>query len=223
MKFLKSLYIHNQFYIYISINAICFLVSYWIKILYPIAWILTLILSVLFLADLIVLYRFNKGLHARRILPEKFSNSDQNPVAITITNQYPFSIYTEVIDELAVQFQKRDFKYLHTIKTNQTHDFNYMVRPVSRGEYVFGNLNVYASSFLKIIKRKYQFQKHQMVAVYPSFIQMQQYDFLAISNKLTQFGFKKIRKIGNSQTSEQIKDYVQGDDFRTVNWKATAK
>ena len=55
------------------------------------------------------------------------------------------------------------------------------------------------------------------------FIQMQQYDFLAISNNLTQFGLKKIRRIGHTQEFEQIKEYVQGDDIRTVNWKATAK
>ena len=59
--------------------------------------------------------------------------------------------------------------------------------------------------------------------VYPSFIQMQKYDFLAISNQLTELGLKKIRRIGNTSEFEQIKDYVKGDDFRTVNWKATAK
>ena len=52
---------------------------------------------------------------------------------------------------------------------------------------------------------------------------MQKYDFLAISNQLTQFGLKKIRRIGNTSEFEQIKDYTNGDDIRTVNWKATAK
>src|SRR5690606_16946889 len=127
------------------------------------------------------------------------------------------------IDELPIQFQKRDFSYQSTVNPNQNIDFNYSVRPVDRGEYVFGHLNVYTSSKLKIVKRKYQFQNEQMVAVYPSFIQMQKYDFLAISNNLTEFGLKKIRRIGNTSEFEQIKDYVHGDDFRTVNWKATAK
>jgi uncharacterized protein (DUF58 family) len=46
---------------------------------------------------------------------------------------------------------------------------------------------------------------------------------MAISNYLTEFGLKKIRRIGNTSEFEQIKDYVKGDDFRTVNWNATAK
>lgn len=124
---------------------------------------------------------------------------------------------------MPVQFQKRDFEHRTRISKNESIDFQYNLRPVERGEYVFGNLIVFASSFLKIAKRKYVFQKDQMVPVYPSIIQMQQYDFLAISNKLTQFGLKKIRRIGHTQEFEQIKEYVQGDDIRTINWKATAK
>jgi uncharacterized protein (DUF58 family) len=46
---------------------------------------------------------------------------------------------------------------------------------------------------------------------------------LAISNRLSEIGIKKIRRIGHSMEFEQIKEYVQGDDMRTLNWKATAR
>ena len=52
---------------------------------------------------------------------------------------------------------------------------------------------------------------------------MKKYEFLAISNKLTTVGLKKIRRIGHTLEFEQIKNYVIGDDVRTINWKATAK
>lgn len=208
---------------YLATIAVCFLLSYWMTILYPIAWIALIIITVLFVVDMLLLYRFKQAILSRRLLPDKFSNGDENPISITITNNYPFQLFIEVIDELPIQFQKRDFLYKISLESREVHDFNYSVRPLERGEYFFGNLNIYASSKLKIVKRKYQFQNEQMVTVYPSFIQMQKYDFLAISNNLTAGGLKKIRKIGNTQEFEQIKDYVQGDDFRTVNWKATAK
>ncbi|MGB1209886.1 MAG: DUF58 domain-containing protein [Lacinutrix venerupis] len=223
MKFIKSLYLHNGFFVYLASAAVCFLLSYWIPMLYPIAWIITTVIIVLFLMDLLLLYRIKDPISARRLLPEKFSNSDENPVPITITNKYPFKAEISIIDELPIQFQKRDFYYVTTLNPNEVHDFTYSVRPVERGEYYFGYLNVFCSSSLKIVKRKFKFQNEQMVAVYPSFIQMQKYDFLAMSNNLTEFGLKKIRRIGNTSEFEQIKDYVQGDDFRTVNWKATAK
>ena len=46
---------------------------------------------------------------------------------------------------------------------------------------------------------------------------------LAFSNKIFEYGLKKIRRIGHTMEFEQIKDYVQGDDLRNINWKATAK
>jgi uncharacterized protein (DUF58 family) len=44
-----------------------------------------------------------------------------------------------------------------------------------------------------------------------------------LSNNLFQYGVKKIRRIGHTMEFEQIKEYVPGDDIRTLNWKATAK
>ena len=223
MKFLKSLYIHKQFYYYLAVTSVCFLMSYWIPVLFAVAWIITVIISVLLILDITMLYQPKEAIKARRILPDKFSNSDNNPVPITIKNDYGFKVFLDVIDELPIQFQKRDFLYKTALTPKQTHDFEYLVRPVERGEYYFGNLNIYVSSLLKIVKRRYRFQKNQLVMVYPSIIQMQKYDFLAISNTLTEIGLKKIRRIGHTSEFEQIKDYVLGDDFRTVNWKATAK
>jgi uncharacterized protein (DUF58 family) len=46
---------------------------------------------------------------------------------------------------------------------------------------------------------------------------------MAISNRLSEFGIKKVRRIGHSTEFEQIKEYVTGDDIRTINWKATAR
>tara|TARA_R110000751_G_scaffold76447_1_gene154207 strand:+ start:64680 stop:65879 length:1200 start_codon:yes stop_codon:yes gene_type:complete len=177
----------------------------------------------LFFLDLYFLYATPNAIKAHRNLPRKLSNSDQNILSVHLNSKYPFKTEVSIIDELPVQFQKRDFEHKSLLQKGEPHYFEYSVRPVERGEYVFGNLIVFASSPLRIIKRKFVFQKDQMVPVYPSIIQMQQYDFLATSNRLTEFGLKKIRRIGHTQEFEQIKEYIKGDDVRTINWKATAK
>ncbi len=223
MKFSKALYIHNAFFTYIAVLCASFILSYWISDIYPIAWLLTLVLLGLFLFDIFILFSSSEGIKAQRALPKKLSNSDVNPIQIQFESFYPFKTHITIIDELPVQFQKRDFNYSTVTIKGEKKQFDYSVRPVDRGEYFFGNLNVYASSPLRIIKRRFVFQKDHMVPVYPSIIQMQQYDFLAISNRLSEIGLKKIRKIGHTQEFEQIKDYVRGDDIRTLNWKATAK
>ncbi|RIV30285.1 DUF58 domain-containing protein [Flagellimonas lutimaris] len=223
MAFLRSLYIHNIFFRYIALLSACFVISYWVPTLYPIAWLLVFLLMALFFLDLYFLYATPNAIKAHRNLPQKLSNSDQNILSVHLNSKYPFKAEVSIIDELPVQFQKRDFEHKTQLQKGEPHYFEYSVRPVERGEYVFGNLIVFASSPLRIIKRKFVFQKDQMVPVYPSIIQMQQYDFLATSNRLTEFGLKKIRRIGHTQEFEQIKEYIKGDDVRTINWKATAK
>lgn len=223
MRFLKLFYIHNKFFWYIALLAAGFVISYWMPVLYPIIWVLVFVLMTLFLLDIYLLYNTAQAVKAERGLPQKLSNSDNNLLSIRLDSKYPFKIEVSIIDELPNQFQKRDFEHKTQLVKAKPYIFEYMVRPVERGEYIFGNLNVYASTSLGIIKRRFVFLKNQMVPVYPSIIQMQQYDFLASSNHLTEFGLKKIRRIGHTQEFEQIKEYIKGDDIRTINWKATAK
>ena len=223
MRILKDLYLHTNFYYYIAIIAGVFLLSYWIDILYAVAWVLSVVLAVLLVFDIFILFRKKEGISAKRLLPQKFSNSDENLVPVTLQNKYPLRVHLKIIDELPVQFQERDFNYETRLDVNQFHTYEYSVKPVERGEYHFGNLNVYVSSPINIIARRYRFDHSGMVAVYPSFIQMRKYEFLAMSNRLTEFGLKKIRRIGHTMEFEQIKNYVMGDDVRTINWKATAK
>jgi uncharacterized protein (DUF58 family) len=61
------------------------------------------------------------------------------------------------------------------------------------------------------------------VKVLPSFFQLRKFELLAYSNRLAESGSKRIRKLGHSLEFEQIKEYVTGDDIRTINWKATGR
>lgn len=200
-----------------------FLLSYWIPVLLAVAWFLTITFSTIALIDVLLLFRFKNGITANRVVPKKFSNSDENTITITLNNNYPFKIQTKTIDELPIQFQKRDFKHQKHLQKHTKDTFDYTVIPFERGEYHFGNLNVYVATQLSFFSRRFTFDANKMVAVYPSYVQMKKYEFLAISNKLNTVGLKKIRRIGHTLEFEQIKNYVVGDDVRTINWKATAK
>ena len=191
--------------------------------MYIVSWLGLLFLSLILLFEIVILFNTKTGVKAQRILPEKFSNGDNNPVPVRVINTYAFKVFLQIIDELPVQFQKRDFLKSATIEQGQHFDFEYALRPVTRGPYFFGHLHVFVSSKLKLAKRRFSFDKAAEVKVYPSFIQMKKYDFLAIDQRLSRVGLKQIRRIGHTMEFEQIKEYIKGDDIRTVNWKATAK
>lgn len=191
--------------------------------MYNAVWLLVLGLITFLGLDILLLYLTRTELEAERITPEKLSNGDLNPIKINLKNHYTFPILVKIIDEIPFQFQVRDFKIVETIKATTQKEIGYDLRPTERGEYHFGSLNIYVSSPLRLISRRFTFDKDQMVPTYPSYIQLRKYDLIAFSNNLFQYGIKKIRRIGHTMEFEQIKEYVQGDDLRTLNWKATAK
>ncbi len=156
-------------------------------------------------------------------MSDRFSNSDWNPVHITVKNNFRFPVTINVIDELPVQFQIRNQQKSIRLKGGETNAFDYKLRPVERGEYEFGNLILMVKSGLGLVVKKVTSGQEATVAVYPSYVQMRKYELFAQSAYSNEFGSKRIRKIGHSMEFEQIKEYVTGDDVRTINWKATAR
>jgi uncharacterized protein (DUF58 family) len=221
ISFFKSLFFGQRLFQSLIMIAALFLLSQWIQVLYLPAWILLLALVFLVLTEGIALYK-STSFKAERILTEKFSNSDENPVTIKLKNSYSFNVNIEVIDEIPIQFQKRDFQRNFSLSANSSTHFSYTLTPKQRGEYHFGAVHCFISTVLKLVKRRYSFSQNQMVKVYPSYIQMQALAFLALDRQ-SEIGLKKVRRIGHTLEFEQIKDYVLGDDMRTINWKATAK
>jgi uncharacterized protein (DUF58 family) len=221
--FYKNLFLTNRLFAGLTACAILFLLSFffpWLGVI-PELFFWTLVL--LFLADVLMLYRISKGIFAKRHAPERLSNGDDNELGIYIENSYPFNISVGIIDEIPFQFQKRDI-WFKTILTPRQHKLiSYLLRPTKRGEYEFGDIRIYVKSPLGIIRRRYNFSQAETLPVYPSFLQMRKYELMAISNRLSEIGVKKIRRLGHSLEFEQVKNYVAGDDYRTVNWKATAR
>lgn len=222
-RIFKNLYLEKRFFTIAISLVVLFSISYIYEDLFGAAKILFYLFLITFFVDVILLYRTKNGVNAERLLPQKLSNGDDNPIEIIIANRYIFNTCFKIMDELPIQFQRRDFLIYSKLKPGEQTKFTYKIRPTERGEYEFGDLNVFASSPLKFISRRYTFSSKENIAVYPSFLQLKKFALLAFTNRLHEYGLKKIRRIGQTMEFEQIKDYVIGDDLRNINWKATAK
>lgn len=223
MAFFGSLYLQPRFYYLGIVLIMLFAASYFIPSLFILAQLLLLMLALGLIFDLVLLYLGKNKIDANRLVPEKFSNGDENTVKVVIDNKYPFKLFSTIIDEIPVQFQRRDFKIVQKLRSRESQEFEYTLRPVERGEYHFGNLNIYVESILRLISRRFVFDSDYMVRTYPSFKQLRKFELINVDRNSIELGLKKVRRIGHSMEFEQIKDYVLGDDMRTINWKATAK
>jgi len=222
-RFFKSLYLTNRFFITLTLCVLGLFACFIFDEYFYLMQIALGVFAVFVVLDTISAYRQKKGVQAVRNCPERLSNGDQNTISINITNRYPFRVGIKIIEEVPFQFQKRDLSFKLSLGINKSEVLYYDLRPTERGVYKFGALNVYAMGIFGFISKRYIFDNHKDVAVYPSFLEMHKYELLAASHRLTDYGIKKIRRIGHATEFEHIKQYIMGDDPRTINYKATAR
>ncbi|HEX2608845.1 MAG TPA: DUF58 domain-containing protein, partial [Flavisolibacter sp.] len=218
-----SFYLNRVVYYALFGVVILFCISYFL----PGAFIAAIILLIGTVASVIIdsflVYRYRQGITASRNLADRFSNGDENKVEILIGNRYEFNAAIRVIDELPFQFQERNWFRDLTIKGGSSYTLDYSVHPKERGQYEFRHINIYVQGPLRLMQRRYIFHTPQTVKVYPSYVQMRRFQLMAVANQQQETGVRKMRKLGHSMEFEQIKEYVNGDDYRTINWKATAR
>ncbi|GAE21874.1 DUF58 domain-containing protein [Bacteroides pyogenes] len=181
-----------------------------------------LLLILLVAADGFLLYRV-RGIRAFRSCADRFSNGDENEVRIRLESSYRHPVRLEVIDEIPFIFQQRDRQMRVALRREGEKTLVYSLRPTLRGVYSFGRIRVFAATRIGFLSRRYTCAEPQDIKVYPSYRMLHHYELLAISNNLTELGIKRIRRVGHHTEFEQIKDYVKGDDYRTINWKASAR
>ena len=220
---MKSLYFSQRFYTILASIIILFFMGFGLGFLFPVAKILLIMFTVVFVVDLLLMYKTKTPIKVDRVLPELLSITDKNEISLQITNNYPFAINVEIVDELPYQLQEREFEIEGEIEANKTSKVTYDIFPDERGEYNFGVVNVFTMSFIGLVKRRVKGSQAMKAKVYPSVNQMKKFELLALSKISTLDGVKKMRRIGHNYEFEQIKTYAHGDDIRSINWKATGK
>lgn len=224
-KYIGDLFISRKWFLLIGACIILLFAAFFIKwLLHPVMAITTALL-LLTLTDYVLLFFVKGTVKGVRLMSPRFSIGDENKITLSLSNSYPFRVTGILIDELPFQFQERNFELPVTIGYRSRASVDYTLRPVSRGELEFGYLICYVSSPINLLQRRFKTAEPKAgehIKVYPAFQQLRRYQLLATSgNTLT--GARKVRRLGHSLEFEKIKDYVLGDDVRTINWKATAR
>ena len=223
IKTIKNIYLTNRFFLLFGGIIGFFVISFPFDFLFPVAQTLFVLSIILVLVDILLLFNRSVRVKCRRRLPKLFSLGDTNVVKLELQNRSKQPLKLKIIDELPFQFQKRDFTISLTLKPEERKIISYNLTPVERGEYEFGKINLFMATFLGLVQRRYQHDFPMQVPVYPSIIQMKNFELRAFDRVTDQKGIKKIRRLGHSYEFEQIKNYVRGDDYRSINWKASSR
>ncbi|MBL7765985.1 MAG: DUF58 domain-containing protein [Chitinophagaceae bacterium] len=222
-QFFDDLFLTPRFFLVWGSTSMLFLGSFFFPVLMSFAKAITVLLIIITLLDYGLLFFTRRMLFISRKVPDLLSNGDENVVNLQINNQLQIPLQITIIDELPQQFQQRDFAIRTRISPLTKTAYTYTLRPTQRGEYAFGDIHVYASTFIRFTERRFTAMQEQTVKVYPSFTQLRHFQIHAMPDQHAQSGGRRQYRRGASTEFDHIKEYTRGDDARTINWKASAR
>ncbi|MBL0258055.1 MAG: DUF58 domain-containing protein [Bacteroidetes bacterium] len=200
-----------------------FIFGFAFPVMFTLSKIIFLAWGILFIADIYSLFRSSSVLSCERSTPTMMSLGDENEIRIKISNLSLIPVQARIIDELPAQFQKRDFEITLPMQSREQKTVVYRLQPLRRGEFIFGDINVFIQNSIGLVVRRIIFSQAKNVPVFPSILQMKTMELRAFSKISTLQGIKRLRRLGHSYEFEQIKNYVARDDYRSINWKATSR
>jgi len=220
--YISDLFLTKTWYILITCAVVLFFLSFFFPALFAVASVFTFFFFAITLVDYLLLFVVRGNLSVQRRVAPRFSLGDINEVSLLLNNNYPYKVKAGVTDELPIQFQERNFYKIAVIDYLGSATISYELQPLTRGEYEFGQVICFINTPLRLLQRRVKTGEPITVKVYPSYHQLKRYQLLAVSDNIA-LGIKKVRRLGHSLEFEKIKEYVAGDDVRTINWKATAR
>jgi uncharacterized protein (DUF58 family) len=80
----------------------------------------------------------------------------------------------------------------------------------------------YHSQFQTFV-RQVRYPVQAEVKVYPNVLEIRKYDLMARKGMLYELGLRQARIFGTGTEFERLREYNTDDEFRRINWKATAR
>ena len=194
----------------------------WLPGMEWVGWGYVLLVLVLFLVDWRTAGNI-KRFDVQRIHDQKLSLGAENPIQLRLHNHSRFPAVFWLRDEAPEAFRIETRVLTGSAPARGEWNGTYHVHPLRRGDYSFGNLTLRWRCPLGLIVRQARILAVEKVKVYPNLMDVRRYDLLLRRNRLHEMGLRHTRMFGEGTEFERLREYLPDDEFRRINWKATAR
>ena len=151
------------------------------------------------------------------------SLSKPHEVRIELINNSTQVNQINVRDDLPDEFDATPDEFASFTGKNSKTRFTYDITSHARGKFDLPRVHLRVSSRLKFWAAFYQLPCESTISVYPDMKQIAEYDLLARTNRLSQTGVRRVRKIGQDNEFERLRDYTKDDNYKHIDWRTTAR
>jgi uncharacterized protein (DUF58 family) len=194
----------------------------WARGMEWVGWIYALLVLVLFFTDWWAAGRVNR-FEVMREHDTKLSLGVDNPITLSVRNRARRSTRLWIRDEAPEAFKIETRLLEGAIPPLGAWQGMYHVQPLRRGDYQFGDITLRWLGPLGLVQRQGQVKAAGPVKVYPNLLDVRMYDLLLRKNRLQELGLRTTRMFGEGTEFERLREYLPDDEYRRINWKATAR
>ena len=164
-----------------------------------------------------------KQVEITREMNSKFSLGAENMVTLKVVNRSQHRLRIRLKDDFPNEFLFENVIHKCSISPMQQENISYRLTPLRRGIYQFGDIHVRCRGILGFVVRQHKVEAASEIKVYPNLQAVQQYELLVKRGMLHQMGLKNSRQFGEGTEMERLRECLPDDDFRRIDWKATAR
>jgi uncharacterized protein (DUF58 family) len=210
-----------RFGILLALGALPFALSG----LAPVAWLGFIYVAAVLVAGLAdwLLTPDSSAIQVERLCDDKLSLGAENPITLRLRNRSRSPLDITTRDEPPYLFRIVGNVAALRLKPRDERQITYHVTPHARGDYSFGDIFLRLAGPMGLAIRQYRIPAGRPVKVYPNLLDIRKYDLLLRRGRTLEAGMRRIRLYGRGTEFESLRDYVPDDEFRQVDWKATAR
>jgi uncharacterized protein (DUF58 family) len=223
MSIIPNLLLTRRFFTLFTTAVICYACGFALPILEWIGIYFLFAILILVSLDFLLVISISKKPGFSRSFNERLNLGDENSINISIQNKSGFQFFFELNEGFPDFQQERTKVFSGKLAGSSNVEIKYHLTPKKRGKYNFNDTYLFLKTFIGLAERRIIYPNNDSFHVYPSVLQMKKYELLVFQQQKTATGIKRIRRLGNAKEFEQIRNYVQGDELKTINWKATSR
>ena len=164
-----------------------------------------------------------KGLRLSRSFDPVLSVRAWNKVRLLLYNDGPEQMVLSLRDEPPERFSVERQEFNVTLPPGESRTVEYEVRPVERGSDAFRGTFVRVHCPFGLAVRQEFLTTEEPVRIYPNILALREFNLLRQQGRLRDIGIRRTRTRGLGTEFESIRQYSEGDDYRKIDWKATAR
>jgi uncharacterized protein (DUF58 family) len=146
-----------------------------------------------------------------------------NPIVLAVSTRSPRPTRLWLRDEYPPNMRADVVVLSAYVPAGGRAELVYRLTPSERGDFRFGSINLRYRSALGLFVRQTSSEPDDAFRVYPNLLELRKYDLLARRGALQEAGLRQARLRGMGTEFERLREYQPDDDFRRINWKATAR